>query len=311
VYFFFFYSVAEDNFDRFCDYLGFEKRYSPHTLTAYRNDLIQFRDYLAIQYDNMVSTDASYQIVRSWIASLLDQKISPRSVNRKITTLRSYYKFLLKEGEIRINPMLKIQGPKTAQRLPVFVDEKAMDGLLDSAIFEEGEENQYQASLARLILELFYATGMRLSELINLKENNIDLGRSVLKVLGKRNKERILPMTNQLKELLSNYQKIKKELEIPAGDFPELFFKRDNGKKLTEKFVYLLVHKYLGMVTTIDKKSPHVLRHTFATHMLNQGADLNAIKELLGHASLSATQVYTHNTVEKLKAIHHKAHPRA
>ncbi|MGL4596042.1 MAG: tyrosine-type recombinase/integrase [Bacteroidia bacterium] len=303
--------MSTANIDRFCDFISVEKRFSRHTLVAYQNDLIQFRDFLAIQYDNTLPEEANFQLVRSWIASLLDQSISPRSVNRKITTLRSFYRFLLKEGEIRINPMLKIQGPKTSKRLPVFVEEKAMDNLLDRVVTEKKTDDPYRDQLAQLVLELFYGTGMRLSELINLRESNIDEMRSTVKVLGKRNKERIIPIPESLSKLIRAYRKTKKEMEIEPNKQADLLFQRENGKKMGEKFVYLLVQEYLSLVTTIDKKSPHVLRHTFATHMLNQGADLNAIKELLGHANLSATQIYTHNTVEKLKAIHHKAHPRA
>jgi integrase/recombinase XerC len=303
--------VVNSSIDRFCDFISVEKRFSRHTRVAYENDLIQFRDFLATQYDNTLPEGANFQLVRSWIASLLDQGISPRSVNRKITTLRSYYRFLLKDGEIRINPMLKIQGPKTSKRLPVFVEEKAMDNLLDRVIPQKKTDNPYRDQLAQLILELFYGTGMRLSELINLRESNFDGGRHTLKVLGKRNKERIIPIPDSLVVLIREYQKTKEEFGILPNQGVDLLLQRENGKKMGEKFVYLLVQEYLSFVTTIDKKSPHVLRHTFATHMLNQGADLNAIKELLGHANLSATQIYTHNTVEKLKAIHHQAHPRA
>ncbi len=303
--------MVNSSIDRFCDFISVEKRFSRHTRVAYENDLIQFRDFLATQYDNTLPEDANFQLVRSWIASLLDQGITPRSVNRKITTLRSYYRFLLKDGEIRINPMLKIQGPKTAKRLPVFVEEKAMDNLLDRVIPQKKTDNPYRDLLAQLILELFYGTGMRLSELINLRESNFDEGRHTLKVLGKRNKERIIPIPESLVVSIREYQKAKKEYGVLPNQELDLLLQRENGKKMGEKFVYLLVQEYLSLVTTIDKKSPHVLRHTFATHMLNQGADLNAIKELLGHANLSATQIYTHNTVEKLKAIHHQAHPRA
>jgi integrase/recombinase XerC len=250
--------------------------------------------------------------VRTWVASLMEAGVSARSVNRKITTLRTYYRFLVREGRLRINPMLKIQGPKTSKRLPVFVEQQPMDNLLDSAAFEE-EADPYEAMLVRLIVELLYGTGMRLAELVGLEQKNVDLRRSTVKVLGKRNKERIIPITDELKGLIIKFLAQKEQAGI--GPDPEsgivFLLQRKDGKKAGRSFVYSRIKFYLSKVTTIDKKSPHVLRHTFATHMLNNGADLNAIKELLGHASLSATQVYTHNTVEKLKAIYHKAHPRA
>ena len=299
-------------FDPFLDYLAFEKRYSPHTLTSYRTDLIQFRDYLAVSYDNLPVEEANFQIVRSWIASLMDNAISPRSTNRKITTLRTYFQFLLKNEKISINPMLKIQGPKSGKRLPVFVEEKQMNNLLDKKSFEEREVDLYDAMLVRLVVELLYETGMRLSELTGLKQVDYEVDKGTVKVLGKRNKERIIPLTTELKEIIGQFIKLKSELNVATADNGIIYLlQKKDGKKLAQKFVYGRVKYYLGLVTTIDKKSPHVLRHTFATHMLNNGADLNAIKELLGHANLSATQIYTHNTVEKLKAIYHKAHPRA
>ena len=304
--------MSDDSFEPFFQFLAFEKRYSPHTLLAYRGDLNQFRDYLAAFHDNIPVSEANYQLIRGWIASLMEAGHSPRSVNRRITSLRSYYRFLLKQEEIRVNPMLKIAGPKTSKRLPVFVEENNIDNLLNSSIFEEKEEDAYHAMLVRLIIETFYGTGMRLAELVGLLEADVSIGKSTVKVLGKRNKERIIPIAAGLKQLMAAFMKEKARNEVPPDPSGIVyFFQQKSGKKLDRRFVYDKVNYYLGMVTTIDKKSPHVLRHTFATHMLNNGADLNAIKELLGHASLSATQVYTHNTVEKLKAIHHKAHPRA
>lgn len=300
--------MSEDPFASFLDYLSVEKRFSPHTRVSYQTDLVQFRDFLATGYDNIAVSEANYQLVRTWIASLMDSGVSARSVNRKITALRTYYRFLLKEEAIRVNPMLKIQGPKTSKRLPVFVEEKQIDNLLNNSKFDDQGEDPYEAHLVQLIIELFYGTGMRLAELTELKETDVNLSRGTLKVLGKRNKERIIPVTSELKGLIAKYLSEKKKLGIPGNEF--LLLKKD-GKKVSRKFVYDKVNFYLSKVTTIDKKSPHVLRHTFATHMLNNGADLNAIKELLGHANLSATQIYTHNTVEKLKAIYHKAHPRA
>lgn len=286
--------------DSFLQYLQFEKRFSRHTLVAYTTDLTQFIDYLEGCYQINQITEVKHTIIRSWIVSLMEQKISPRSVNRKITTLKTFYKYMLRQCLVAENPMLKIQAPKTSKRLPVYVEKERMDVLLDRTDFSDDLEGQ----TSRLIIELFYATGMRLSELINLKQGNVDFENCQLKVLGKRNKERIIPFNLDLKNKLEAFLTAKCET---AGDY---LFVTKKGVKLYEKFVYRLVNNYLSKVTTLDKKSPHVLRHTFATHMLNNGADLNAIKELLGHANLSATQVYTHNTVEKLKNIHKQAHPR-
>lgn len=287
--------------DRFLEYLQFEKRFSSHTLVAYQNDIEQFSVYLNTMYQITSIEEVNHTLIRSWIVEMMDQGISPRSVNRKITSLKTFYKFLLRQKWVHENPMLKIQSPKTSKRLPVFVEKEKMDVLLDHVAFGTDQKGLRD----KLIIELFYSTGMRLSELIQLKEKDVDLYANQLKVLGKRNKERLIPITNELKQLLQQYLK-----ERPATE-EEVLLLSDRGKKLSEKFVYNLVKAYLSQVTTIDKKSPHVLRHTFATHMLNNGADLNAIKELLGHANLSATQVYTHNTVEKLKNVHKQAHPKA
>jgi integrase/recombinase XerC len=287
--------------DSFVEYLQFEKRFSPHTLVAYQTDLSQFIDYLEHTYEIKTIEEINHSLIRSWIVDLMNHKISPRSVNRKITTLKTFYKFLLRQKIVIENPMLKIQSPKTSKRLPVFVEKEKMDTLLDTIEFGEDAVGLRN----KLIIELFYATGMRLSELINLKESDVDLYANQVKVLGKRNKERIIPFAAELKNLIKNYMDSKPESSL------DLLFLSDKGKKMSEKFVYTSVKMYLSQVTTIDKKSPHVLRHTFATHMLNNGADLNAIKDLLGHANLSATQVYTHNTVEKLKNIHKQAHPKA
>lgn len=285
----------------FLEYLQYEKRFSNHTILAYSNDLLQFSTYLEKEYEVKELQDINHTLIRSWIVSMMDDKITARSVNRKITTLKTFYKYLLRQQLVKENPMLKIQSPKTAKRLPVFVEKDNMDALLDSVEFGSDFEGQRN----KLMMELLYATGMRLSEMINLKQADISLGSLQLKVLGKRNKERIIPFNNELKSLLEAY------LAHEETKNKEYLFITKNGKKLYEKFVYRVVNKYLSLVTSIQKKSPHVLRHTFATHMLNNGADLNAIKELLGHANLSATQVYTHNTVEKLKNVHKQAHPKA
>lgn len=286
--------------DSFLKYLQFEKRLSRHTILAYSGDLQQFYTYLQTTYAIQQLSDINHTVIRSWVVELMEQKITPRSVNRKITTLKTFYKYLLRQGTLTENPMLKIMSPKTSKRLPVFVEKDNMNTLIDTIAFGDDLEGVRN----KLIIELFYATGIRLSELINLKLVNVDLDACQIKVLGKRNKERIIPFNNEIKNSIQNY--MDKKPGLPG----EFLFQLKSGKKMYEKFVYRLVNEYLSMITTIDKKSPHVLRHTFATHMLNNGADLNAIKELLGHANLAATQVYTHNTVEKLKNIHKQAHPK-
>lgn len=289
----------------FIAYLDYEKRYSKHTITAYETDLTQLQTFLNQSDSDLQIHKASHLNIRSWIVSMLDSGISARAINRKITTLKSYFKYLQKEELVENSPMNKIVGPKTPKRLPVFVDKDKMDILLDE--FEFGDD--FDGVRNKLILELFYATGIRLSELINLKTKDFDEYSSQIKVLGKRNKERIIPVSDTLSSQMKLYLKMKESLALENE--LDLFFIRRNGKKLYQKFVYRLVNNYLSNVTTIDKKSPHVLRHTFATHLLDNGADLNAVKELLGHANLSATQVYTHNTIEKLSKIYKQAHPRA
>ncbi len=287
--------------ESFIQYLQFEKRLSKHTLVAYSNDVVQFFKYLETTYEIKTIDEINHTIVRSWIVSLMEKDITPRSVNRKITTLKTLYKYLIRQGIVTDNPMLKILSPKTSKRLPVFVEKDKMDMLLDVVDFGEDEDGVRN----KLIIELFYATGMRLSELINLKQADINMFELQMKVLGKRNKERIIPFNREIKNTIEIYISTKKEQ-------PNVFlFEGKKGKKLNPETVYAVVKSYLSQVTTIDKRSPHVLRHTFATHMLNNGADLNAIKELLGHVNLQATQIYTHNTVEKLKNIHKQAHPKA
>lgn len=287
----------------FFDYLKFEKRVSPHTIISYTADIEQLSDYLSYTYKINDITEANHLYIRSWIVSMMQQNISPRTVNRKISCLKTLYKFLLRQKLVTENPMLKIQSPKTSKRLPVFVERDKIEKLFEPEKFSEDFEGQRN----RLIMEFFYATGMRLSELINLEDKNINLYELSIKVLGKRNKERAIPVTFSLKTSIEKYLKERNKLTVT---YPNFFLSK-TGKKMGPKAVYRIVNLALGNITTLSKKSPHVLRHTFATHMLNNGADINAIKELLGHSSLAATQVYTHNTIDKLKNIHKLAHPKA
>ncbi|HNW98215.1 MAG TPA: tyrosine-type recombinase/integrase [Bacteroidales bacterium] len=291
--------------ERFIQYIKFEKRYSVNTVISYENDLSQFESYLNNEFGIAGAFNSDYLQIRSWLVSLMESGITARSVNRKITTLKTYFKFLIKEGIIKENPMAKILSPKVSKRLPVYVEKEKMDLLFDKVDFGEG----FSGSRNKLIFEMFYLTGMRLSELVNLTENDIDLVKKNVKVIGKRNKERLIPLSNTLEKEISEYRKLKNEL--PESYERKYFFITNKGKKIYQKFVYRLINYYLSAVTTLDKKSPHILRHTFATHMLNNGADLNAIKEILGHANLSATQVYTHNTIEKLKKVYKQSHPKA
>jgi len=290
----------------FIQYIRYEKRFSPHTVTAYSNDIDDFFSYLELNYQLSDITVADYQMIRSWLVSLMESSMKPRSVNRKLSSLKSFYRFLLKEGIVTTNPMSRITSPKMAKVLPVYVEQDNIDMLLDKVDFGEG----YEGLRNRLVIELFYATGMRLSEMINLKEYNIDLQSNMLKVLGKRNKERIIPFGSRTNNLITEFLTLKQKT-FPVVNNESYLILTNKGQKMYPRLVYRIVTHYLSLVTTLTKKSPHVLRHTFATHLLNNGADLNAIKELLGHANLSATQVYTHNTIEKLKKVYKQAHPRA
>jgi integrase/recombinase XerC len=285
----------------FLDYLKKNKRYSVHTLTAYKTDLNQLQNYLVAQYELKIEL-ANSEILRSWIVDLLENGTQNKSVNRKISSTKSFYKYMLREGVINKNPTDKLISPKVSKPLPIFIREKEMDNLLDSFAFEDS----FKGARDRLILELLYSSGIRLSELIGVKLSNVNFAQQNMRVLGKGNKERIVPLHREVIATINCYleqrQQVKKD---------ENLLLTDSGKKMYPKFVYRKVNYYLGQVTTASKKSPHVLRHTFATHMLNNGADLNTIKEILGHANLSATEVYTHNTIEKLKNIYKQAHPRA
>jgi integrase/recombinase XerC len=291
---------------KFLDYLRFEKRYSQHTIISYQNDLEQFFAFLS-QYGEMEINAITASFIRSWLAELKGEKISSKSINRKISTLKSFFKFLMKQEVLKQTPMTTIVSPKINRRLPAFVEEKGTEMLFSSDFSDVEFEDNWIGRTDKLILTLFYNTGMRLSELINLKERDIDADYSQIKVLGKGNKERIIPVSKKLINDIKNYIN---EKPVKLEGIGEVFV-NEKGKALYAKYVYKTVKDYLDKVTTIEKKSPHVLRHTFATHLMNNGADLNAVKELLGHASLAATQVYTHNTIDKLKDIHKKAHPKA
>ncbi len=278
-----------------------EKRYSKHTTQAYQLDLIQFQDYLESK-DKDVVTVASSEI-RLWIVALLENSLSTKTINRKISTLKSFYKYLQREGVIIRNPTDVVITPKLEKRLPEFIDQNKLNLLLDSGPLEE----DFVGVRNYLIVELLYLSGIRLSELIFLRMRDLDFANFSFKVLGKRNKQRIIPISNKLSESIKNYIKYRDSI-ITTTDF---LFITEKGNMLYPKLVYRIVYKYLSLATSNSKRSPHILRHTFATHMLNNGADLNAIKELLGHANLSATQIYTHNTFSKLKSIYKQAHPRA
>lgn len=302
---FFFYGKM---IERFLQYIEFEKRYSPYTVISYRTDLTQFFTFIKDEYGVEDSASITHLIIRSWLASIMEQGISARSVNRKKTALKSYFRFMIKMGLLVENPMNRVLSPKTSKRLPVYIEEDQMESLFAEGRVDFGEG--YKGSRDHMILEMFYATGMRLSELVNLKESDIDTAQFTIRILGKRNKERIVPFGQGLKKIIENYR-AEKGKTFDSQNSIEYFFLTESGKKIYQKLAYRIVNYYLSCITTIEKKSPHVLRHTFATHMLNKGADLNAIKELLGHANLSATQVYTHNTIEKLKTIYKQAHPKA
>jgi integrase/recombinase XerC len=291
--------------ESFLQYLLIEKRYSVHTIQSYKSDLEQFFSFLRSLEHSCKAEEITSHEVRAWIVSMMDNNYNAVSVHRKISCLRIFYKYLRKESIVQNNPMEKVVLPKRKKKLPVFVAEEALDNLLDK--YEFG--NDFKGVLNRTIIEMLYLTGMRRAELIGLKNSDVDLSSSTVKVTGKRNKQRIIPLISSFNSRINEYTELRDEqFEKINGDW---FFVTLSGKKLYDKYVYNTVRNYLSMVTTIEKKSPHVLRHTFATHMLNNGADLNSIKELLGHANLSATQIYTHNTFEKLKEVYKQAHPRA
>lgn len=291
--------------DSFLEYLLYERNYSPETVKAYKEDLTQFETFYAENVGREATlAEVDAQEVREWILSLMDGGAAVATVNRKLSTLRSFYKFLLKRGICPVDPMRKIVGPKKRKVLPVFVKEKEMDRLLDDIDFGEG----FEACRDRMIIEMFYLTGIRLSELIGLKDEDVDFLSSVIKVTGKRNKQRLIPFGEELKKDLQEYVKVRNE---SVGPEVKAFFVRKTGEQLYRSIVDTIVKRNLSKVVTLKKKSPHVLRHTFATMMLNHQARLGSIKELLGHESLATTQVYTHTTFEELKKMYNQAHPRA
>lgn len=291
--------------ESFLQYLQIEKRYSPHTVRSYLNDLDQFTAFLLTREVPVDPELVTSHDIRAWIVSMLENNYNTVSVHRKISCLRVFYRYLRKEGIVTTDPLEKVVLPKRKKNLPVFVEEEALVNLLDNYSFGDG----FAGIRNRTIIEMLYVTGMRRSELIGLHNIDVDLSEGSVKVTGKRNKQRIIPLVKPFLKRLSEYIKIRDEFISTEND--GWFFITDKGNKLYDKYVYTTVNRYLAMVTTVEKKSPHILRHTFATHMLNRGADLNSIKELLGHANLSATQVYTHNTFEKLRKVYKQAHPRA
>ncbi len=298
-------TTIQKTIQSFVDYLKFQKRYSQHTIIAYQTDLIAFFDFIEKGYSQLTLPDIKPTFIRTWLASLKENGIEAKSINRKISTLKSFFKYHLKEQTVTVSPMATIISPKVKKRLPQFVEKADTDTLFSYVEFPV----DWQGKTDRLLLQLLYATGIRQAELISIKENQIDHYKKAVKVLGKGNKERIIPVSDELIAAIKEYVSDKR-IFFEKYDADVLLI-NEKGKKLYPKYVYNSVKKYLSKITTISKKSPHVLRHTFATHLMNNGADLNAVKELLGHSSLAATQIYTHNSIEKLKDIHKKAHPKA
>jgi integrase/recombinase XerC len=291
--------------ESFLIYIQHEKRYSPHTVLAYRTDLMHFEAFMNQTYE-MMPEEAKHVHIRDYMVRLMEEAIGASSIGRKLSSLRSFYKFLYKRKIVPASPMSMIKAPKVPERLPVFVDAEKLDHLLDSGEFFD---DTFPSVRDKMVIEVLFGTGMRLSELLGLKDHDIDFYEETVKVLGKRKKERIIPVTKQLVAQLKTYLELKSLQKF--NNKTEDLFVTDKGAPVYPLFIYKVVKSYLTYISTQDKRSPHVLRHSYATSLLNRGADLNAIKELLGHASLAATQVYTHNSIERLKTIYKQAHPKA
>ncbi len=289
--------------ESFVNYLKYEKRNSSHTVTAYKKDLDQFVSFCTEMVGEFDIKRVDSKLVRSWIVFLMEEEYTPRSVSRKVSTVKAFYRFLMKNEIVENNPATNIPVPKIRKKLPNFVEENNLHHLLDDGYFT----NDFKGIRDKLIITLLYGTGIRLAELLNLKDRDFDIKGHLIKVLGKRQKERIIPYPRSINQLLQEYLEIRNR-EI--GNSQEMLLVTEKGKPVYEKLIYRVVNKYLELVTSLEKKSPHVLRHSYATHLLNKGADLNAVKELLGHSNLSATQIYTHTTFEKLHTIYKQAHPR-
>ncbi|HDR51157.1 MAG TPA: integrase [Mariniphaga anaerophila] len=292
--------------ESFINYLKYEKRNSSHTVVAYKKDLDQFVTYCTETIGEFDVKRVDSKVVRSWVVHLMEKNYTPRSVNRKVSTLKAFFRFLMKDEsitELKINPAVNIPLPKIRKKLPAFVEENNLHHLLDDGFFS----NDFKGVRDKLIITLLYGTGIRLAELLNLKEKDFNTKGYLIKVLGKRQKERIIPYPRSINPLLQQYLEIRNR-EI--GNTPQVLLVTEKGEPVYEKLIYRVVKRNLQLVTSLEKKSPHILRHSYATHLLNKGADLNAVKELLGHSNLSATQVYTHTTFEKLHDIYKQAHPR-
>ncbi len=290
---------------QFIDYLRFQKRYSEHTLTAYQNDLSEFENFLFSRFSiSETWEEVTHHMIREWVIELMESNITPRTVSRKLSSLKSFFKYLMKEGRVASNPASKVQSPKQKKKLLRVASEDDLSNLIDRNPFPDNPWGRTQ----RAILLTFYHTGMRLSELIGLRVADVDFDQGKLLVTGKRNKQRSVPITPSLKKVLQEHIQQNEPTGGSAGG--GFLFVTEKGNKLYPKLVYNTINTYLGLVSGLEKKSPHVLRHSFATHMLNRGADLNSIKELLGHSNLAATQIYTHNTIDQLKNLYNQAHPR-
>tara|TARA_R110001592_G_scaffold20901_6_gene84426 strand:- start:407 stop:1291 length:885 start_codon:yes stop_codon:yes gene_type:complete len=289
--------------ESFLEYLILERKYSNHTVIAYRNDITSFFEFCMDEYETKNLTEVGYNQIRSWIVKLVDEGISNNSINRKISSLKSFYKFLQKTGQVKTNPLVKHKSLKVAKKVQVPFTSKEINEVIDD--LEIG--NDFKSFRNKLIVELFYSTGMRRAELINLKSNTVNFQSKTIKVLGKRNKERLIPLIPSVLKTIENYLIFKKKIVTNTN----YLFVTEKGNKIYETLVYRVINNYFSAVSTKVKKSPHILRHSFATHLLNQGADLNSVKELLGHSSLASTQVYTHNSLEKIKQVYNQAHPRS